>query len=93
MENPNNSGIQEWMIGVGVVVGQNHDITVGRVRVNSVLFSTHIVGGIIYTKDVVQKYAIQLKKQLHMARYVWHRQRDGSGDRDILSRGIRFLQN
>jgi hypothetical protein len=63
VEDPYNSAIQERMVRVIIVIGQNHYVPVRRIRVNGILFSANVVGGIVHTKDVVQKHAILLEKQ------------------------------
>jgi hypothetical protein len=53
MKDSDDPGIQEWMMGIILVLSQDHDIAMRCIWVDGVLFSTNIVRRIVDTKNIV----------------------------------------
>ncbi len=58
VKDTDNPGIQEWVIGIIIVFGKDHNVAVGRVRVDGILLSANIICSIIDTEDVMQIHAV-----------------------------------
>ena len=58
VEDSNDPGVQKRVIGVIIIVGQCHDITVSCGRVDGVLFPTNIICSVVDAKNLVKVYAV-----------------------------------